>query len=149
LKFSPAGSKVYKHFVGESQNQDIARLSEIAMKKTISLIFSLLLLVALVPAELAAQTRINFRRGASSATVRGTIGVNRGVAGANYRRYVLRANGGQVISATVSSRNGRVYFAENDDTSYQIETNRRGDYVLTIYNGGANSTTYAITVSIR
>lgn len=119
------------------------------MKKTINTILALFLAVLMTTADLAAQTRINFRRGASSATVSGTIGVNRGVAGANYRRYVLRANAGQTISATVSSRNGRVLFAENDDTSYQIETDRRGDYTLVVYNGGASATSFTITVSIR
>lgn len=119
------------------------------MKKTINTILALFLAVLMTTADLAAQTRINFRRGASSATVSGTIGVNRGVAGANYRRYVLRANAGQTISATVSSRNGRVLFAENDDTSYQIETDRRGDYTLVVYNGGASVTSFTITVSIR
>lgn len=119
------------------------------MKKTISTILALVLVVLLTTSDLTAQTRISFRRGSSSATVSGKIGVNRGVAGANYRTYVLRAKAGQTISATVSSRNGKVVFTENDDTSYTIETDGNRDYELSIYNGGATSTTYTITVSIR
>jgi hypothetical protein len=73
-----------------------------SMKKTISITLALALAVLLITADSAAQTRIRFRRGSSSATVSGTIGVNRGIAGANYRTYVLRANPGQTISVAVS-----------------------------------------------
>jgi hypothetical protein len=71
------------------------------------------------------------------------------VAGANYRSYVLRAGAGQTISATLSSGNGKVAFAENDQTSYTIQTDGSRDYVLHIYNGGASNTGYTLTVSIQ
>jgi hypothetical protein len=129
--------------------KDKSKAQKEIMKKTISILSILLLTIFLTTADLAAQTRINFRRGSTSATVRGTIGVNRGVAGANYRSYVLRAKAGQTISATVSSRNGKVVFTENDETDYTIETNSSGNYILRIYNGGGNNTSYAITFSIR
>ena len=119
------------------------------MRKPILTITTLILITLLTTANLTAQTRIRFQRGATSATVSGKIGVNRGVAGANYRRYVVRAGGGQTISATLSSRNGKVAFAENDQTSYTIQTDSSRDYVLNIYNGGANNTSYTLTVSIE
>ncbi|MDT4895516.1 MAG: hypothetical protein QOH25_593 [Acidobacteriota bacterium] len=119
------------------------------MRKTISTALTLGLMVLLTTADLAAQSRIRFRRGSTSATVSGRIGVNRGVAGANYRSFVLRAGPGQTISATLSSSNGKVAFAENDQTSYTIATDRTRDYVLNIYNGGGNSTSYTLTVSIE
>ena len=119
------------------------------MKKTASTILVLAMTVLMATADLAAQSRIRFRRGSTSASVSGRIGVNRGVAGANYRSYVVRANGGQTISATLSSRNGKVAFAENDQTSYTIQTDSARDYEIHIYNGGANSTTYTLTVSIQ
>ncbi len=119
------------------------------MKKTVSTALALAMTVLLATAEATAQSRISFRRGSTSATVSGRIGVNRGVAGANYRSYVVRANGGQTISATLSSGNGKVAFAENDLTSYTIETDSSRDYELHIYNGGANSTSYTLTVSIQ
>jgi hypothetical protein len=119
------------------------------MKRTASTVFALALMFVLSTADLMAQSRIRFRRGSSSATVSGRIGVNRGVAGANYRSYVVRANGGQTISATVSSRNGKVVFAENDETSYTIQTDSARDYELHIYNGGESNTTYTLTVSIN
>lgn len=118
------------------------------MKKLVSLALAVMLVV-LANTSISAQTRISFKRGSSSATRTGTIGVNRGVAGANYRSYVLRARAGQTISATVSSRNGKVYFTDNDETSYSVYTDSAGDYVLRIYNGGANSTNYTLTVSIQ
>ena len=119
------------------------------MKRTLSMMLALALAVLLTTSASAAQTRINFKRGSSSATLRGTIGVNRGVAGANYRNYVLRANAGQTITATVTSRNGKVVFAANDQTTYRIETSSAQDYEIHIYNGGENSTSYTLTVSIR
>jgi hypothetical protein len=119
------------------------------MKKPLTTILVLAMAILMATADLAAQSRIRFRRGSSSASVSGRIGVNRGVAGANYRSYVIRANGGQTISATLSSGNGKVAFAENDQTSYTIETDSARDYELHIYNGGANSTTYTLTVSIQ
>jgi len=119
------------------------------MRKTVSTMAVLALTVLLATADIMAQSRIRFRRGSSSATVSGRIGVNRGVAGANYRSYVVRAGAGQTISATLSSRNGKVAFAENDQTSYTIQTDSSRDYVLNIYNGGANNTRYTLTVSIQ
>jgi hypothetical protein len=119
------------------------------MRKTVSTMVALALTVLLATADITAQSRIRFRRGSTSATVSGMIGVNRGVAGANYRKYVVRAGAGQTISATLSSRNGKVAFAENDQTSYTIQTDGSRDYVLNIYNGGANNTRYTLTVSIQ
>lgn len=119
------------------------------MRKSFSVIVALSLMLVLTTAELAAQSRIRFRRGSTSATVSGRIGVNRGVAGPNYRSYVLRAGAGQTISATLSSGNGRVWFVENDQTSLTIPTGRNRDYVIRIYNGGENSTNYTLTVSIE
>ena len=118
------------------------------MKRTISVGLALTLIL-LATLNLQAQTRIKFRRGASSATVSGRIGVNRGVAGANYRNFVIHAGAGQTITATVSSNNGKVVFAENDQTTYTINTDSARDYELHIYNGGANNATFKLTVSIR
>ena len=120
------------------------------MKKTISLVLAMVLTILLSTADLTAQSRISFKRGSSSATVSGTIGVNRGAGGgANYRSYVVRAKSGQTISATVSARNGKVVFVDNDETSLTIDTDESKDYVIRVYNGGEKSTGYTITISIR
>ena len=123
--------------------------AEKSMKRSVSTMIALSLMFLLTAGDLAAQSRIRFRRGATSATVSGRIGVNRGVAGANYRSYVLRAGAGQTISATLSSGNGRVWFVDNDQTSYSIHTDSARDYVIRIYNGGANGTNYTLTISIE
>lgn len=145
-------SSVYRAFDSLVENLEINSMNRRKngnMKKTVSTFLALTITVLLATADLTAQSRIRFRRGSSSATVSGRIGVNRGVAGANYRTYVVRAGAGQTISATLSSGNGKVAFAENDLTSYTTETDSSRDYELHIYNGGANSTTYTLTVSIQ
>ena len=119
------------------------------MKRSFSAVIALSLVFLLAAADAVGQRRIRFKRGSTSATVSGSIGVNRGVAGANYRSYVVRAGAGQTISATLSSGNGRVWFVENDQTSYTVQTDGTRDYVLRIYNGGANTTNYTPTVSIQ
>lgn len=119
------------------------------MKRSFSATLALSLVFLLTAADAAGQRRIRFQRGATSATVSGQIGVNRGVAGANYRSFVLRAGAGQTISATLSSGNGRVWFVENDQTSYSVQTHGTRDYVIRIYNGGEHSTNYTLTVSIQ
>ena len=119
------------------------------MKKSFSTILALSLMLLLTTADAAAQRRIRFRRGSTSATVSGTIGANRGVAGPNYRSFVLRAGPGQTISATLSSGNDRVWFVENDQTSYSVQTHGTRDYVIRIYNGGENGTNFTLTVSIQ
>lgn len=119
------------------------------MKKTISICILVILCISLSVTDSFAQTRIKFKKGASSATVKGTIGVNRGVAGANYRHYVIRAGAGQTISARVTGGNGKVVFVNNDRTSYKTNTGSGGDFEISIYNGGANNASFTLTVSIR
>lgn len=116
---------------------------------TISAILALVMMIILTTTGSAAQDRITFRRGASSATVSGRIEATHGVGSSHYRHYVLRANAGQTITATVSSGNRRVYFAENDETTYRIKTDSAGDYTISIYNTGVKGTNFSMTVSIR
>ncbi len=119
------------------------------MKKGISYFLALTMLFVMSVTDLSAQTRIQFARGATSKTVTGTIGVNRGVAGANYRTFVLNVRNGQTISATVSARNGNVVFTDNDSTSLRYRASYSGDHEISIYNGGSNSTSFSLTVSVR
>jgi hypothetical protein len=119
------------------------------MKITILPIFALVIMVLWTTTNLAAQDRINFRRGASSASVSGRIGATQGFGSGHYRYYVVRARGGQTITATVSSGNGKVYFAQNDRKTYRIRTDRLQDYEINIFNSGEKSTKYSLTVSIR
>lgn len=119
------------------------------MKRRIPYFLALMMIFVMSTTDLSAQTRIKFARGATSKTVTGTIGVNSGVAGANYRKFVLNVRNGQTISATLSSRNGDVAFTDNDGTSLRYRADYSGDHEINIYNGGAKSSTFSLTVSVR
>lgn len=95
--------------------------------------------------DIMAQTRIRFRRGASSATITGTLGA--GVT----RGYVLGARRGQILTATLSSGNNQVDFTQGNyhDTQYSIEVQRNGDVYISIDNHGRRATRYTMTVSIQ
>lgn len=116
------------------------------MLKKIGVNFLILSMMMLITcADLFAQTRIRFRRGSSSATVSGTLGpgVTRG--------YVLGARRGQVLSATLSSGNGRVDFTQGNlhDTQYSMTVERNGDVYISVDNHGSRATRFTMTVSIQ
>jgi hypothetical protein len=95
--------------------------------------------------DVMAQTRIRFRRGASSATVSGTLapGATRG--------FVLGARRGQILTATLSSGNNQVDFTQGNlhDTQYSMQVQRNGDVYISIDNHGRRATRYTLTVSIQ
>lgn len=101
-----------------------------------------MILVSLASDSLA-QSRINFRRGASSATVGGGIGNN------GYREYILRGRAGQVMSIRITSGNGAVTANAGSASGkdFSLEMNG-GDHVITVYNTG-RATRFSMTVSIR
>lgn len=103
------------------------------------------MVVMISSSDLTAQTRIRFRRGSSSATVSGTLaaGVTRG--------FVLGARRGQILTATLSSGNGRVDFTQGDyhDTQYSTTVGRNGDVYISIDNHGNRATRYTLTISIQ
>lgn len=101
----------------------------------------LILVVLFSGSNLWAQTRINFARGRTSATVSGQI------SGYGERSFVLGARYGQVLSANVSSRNGCVKFS-NGATSLSYITQAGNNYIYLI-NSCRNQTGFSITVSIN
>lgn len=107
------------------------------------LVLSMVLIMSLT--DLNAQTRVRFRRGSNSATISGTLaaGVTRG--------YVLGARNGQVLSATVSSSNGKVDFTQGNyhDSQYSMTIERNGDAYISIDNHGNRATKYTLTISIQ
>ena len=115
------------------------------MRKTGTRILALALALLLTAANLTAQTRIKFRRGSNSATVSGTF-ARRGDA----RSYVLRAKAGQVLTATLSSKNGKVDFTQGavHDTQFSRTLDEDGDVEIMIDNHGG-ATNYTLTVSIQ
>ena len=96
--------------------------------------------------DLTAQgQQIRFRRGSNSATISGTLaaGVTRG--------YYLRARSGQVLTATVSSTNGKVDFTQGSlhDSQYSMTVENDGNVYISVDNHGSRATKYTMTVSIQ
>jgi hypothetical protein len=107
-----------------------------------------------------ARQRVNFARGSSSATFRGTV------RGYTYRDYVVRASAGQTLSVKVRSANTYTVFtvfrpdgdnlegaAEMDEFSGELRTS--GDYVVRVamMRAGARRadsvSNFNLTISIR
>lgn len=98
-------------------------------------------MMLIVNGELFAQkaTRINFRRGTSSASVSGTLRP-----GAS-RTYVLRARANQEIQAVVSGKN---VVLDNGMLTMSYST-PSGDNFIEVINKGRTPTRYTMTVSIQ
>jgi hypothetical protein len=90
-----------------------------------------------VPAD--APERINFRRGALGETVQGVV--DRG------KSYVLRANTGQSLSASVSSSNHCVVF-QSGSTTVNFTT-VAGDNSLAVVNSCGGQSDFRLAVDIR
>lgn len=115
------------------------------MKKKIGVYaLTIAMMMLLTSSDLMAQTRVNFRRGSNSATVSGKLGPG------GVRSYVLRASRGQVLTATLSSSNGKVDFTQGNlhDTQFSMTLENNGDAIIMIDNHGG-STRYTLTISIQ
>lgn len=110
------------------------------MKKLSLKLLFLSIIVVASGIVVSAQSRINFARGRTSATVSGKVN------GQMDRSFVLGAKNGQWLTASVSSRNGCVQFT-NGSTGISYET-RTGNNYLYIINRCRNTTSFTITVSI-
>jgi hypothetical protein len=114
------------------------------LRKTNLRLVALLLLIVVSSSDVLAQKRISFRKGASSATVRGRIGAN------GYTEYVINGRAGQVMSIKITSVNGAVTVnagsASGKDFSLEMTG---GDHLLSIVNTAAGATNYTLTVSIN
>ena len=115
------------------------------LKKISAKILILSVVLMFTVSDLTAQTRVRFRRGSNSATITGTLaaGVTRG--------YVLGARSGQVLSATLSSSNGKVDFTQGNlhDSQYSMTVENNGDVYISIDNHGNRATRYTLTISIQ
>lgn len=114
------------------------------LRKTNLRVVAILLLIVVASSESLAQKRIAFRKGASSATVRGRIGAN------GYTEYLINGRAGQVMSIKITSVNGAVTVnagsASGKDFSLEMTG---GDHLLSIVNTAATATNYTLTVSIN
>lgn len=118
------------------------------MLRKISAKVLLLTLIFVISASdlLAQTTRVRFARGRNSATMTGTLAANGGSRG-----YVLRAQRGQNLTATLSSTNGKVDFMQGarHDTQYSMPVEQDGDVYISVDNHGGGRTRYTLTISIQ
>lgn len=113
-------------------------------KKTSLKVVALALVLVFSGIDLMAQKRISFRRGTSSATVRGRIGAN------GYLEYMVNGRAGQVMSIQITSGNGNVVVNAGTATGKNFSLDMTGgDHMLSIVNPGHGATTYVLTVSIK
>lgn len=113
-------------------------------RRTSLQVVALCLVLILSTADLIAQRRISFRRGSSSATVRGKIGAN------GYGEYVINGRAGQVISIEITSVNGKVIVNAGTASGKSFSLDMTGgDHLLSIVNTGRSPTSYTLTVSIK
>ena len=113
-------------------------------RKTALQVVALALVLILSGAPLMAQKRINFRRGTSSATVRGKIG-SRG-----YLEYVVSGRAGQLLSVEIKSGNGAVIVNAGTASGKSFSVDMSGgDHLLSIVNTAPGATNYTLKVSIK
>ena len=105
---------------------------------------ALMLMLVISTADVLAQKRISFRRGASSATVSGRIGAK------GYLEYVINGRAGQLMTIEIKSGNGGVIVNAGaaSGKSFSIDMTG-GDHLLSIVNTKGTATTYTLTVAIR
>ena len=116
----------------------------IMLKKAAAQFVVLALLIVFSGSELLAQKRISFRRGASSATVRGRIGSK------GYLEYVINGRAGQLMSVDITSGNGAVIVNAGSASGKNFSIDMTGgDHTLSIVNTGRAATSYVLTVSIQ
>ena len=104
--------------------------------------FAFLAIAAFCNVSALADTRIRFAKGRTSATVSGRVAAGGRVC------YVAGARAGQQLTATISSRSGKVRIFESGETSYSYEVDQSGNQSVCVDNL-AGPTTYSLTVSIR
>jgi hypothetical protein len=114
------------------------------VKKTIPQVIALALILILSGSDSLAQKRISFRKGTSSATVRGKIGAK------GYLEYVVNGQAGQLMSIEVTSGNGAVVINAGSASGKSFSLDMTGgDHTLSVVNTGRGATNYTLTVSIK
>jgi hypothetical protein len=104
---------------------------------------TIILAMSLSGIDVMAQKRISFRRGSSSATVRGKIGAK------GYLEYLINGRAGQLLTIDITSGNGAVLVNAGSASgkNFSIEMTG-GDHQLSIVNQGS-ATNYTLKVSIK
>lgn len=121
--------------------KSIKRIMNKMIKKIVFQLTAIALMLFVLNGDILAQkaTRINFKRGTSSASVSGML-----KPGAK-RTYVMRVREDQQINAVVSGKNVTL-----DNGMLTMEYNApNGDNYIEVINRGKTSTRYTMTVSIQ
>lgn len=107
-------------------------------------ILAVAMVLTLAVSSVTAKTRVRFKPGTNSATMTGKIGTS------GLKTFVLRAQKGQTLTATLSSGNGKVDFTQGNvhDTQYSVTVEQTGDVEVMIDNHGG-PTTYNLTISVQ
>lgn len=107
-------------------------------------VVALLLMMVMSSVDSLAQKRISFRRGASSATVRGRIAAN------GYTEYVINGRAGQLLSIDIKSGNGAVVVNAGTASGKNFSLEMTGgDHLLSIVNTARGATNFTLTVTIE
>lgn len=112
------------------------------MKNSIAKLLIAVMIVLSIAESGLADTRIRFARGRNSATVSGKVSTGGRVC------YAANARAGQILTAAVSSRSGKVQIFESGETSYVYEVETSGDQSICVHNL-RGATNYTLTVSIQ
>jgi hypothetical protein len=112
------------------------------MKTKVALTFAIVLILVGSSIAFSQDLRIRFPKGRTSATINGRIGNGGRIC------YFARARQGQTLTATVSSRSGKVQIFESGETSYSYVIEQTGEQSVCVDNL-SRATTYLLTVSIR
>jgi hypothetical protein len=103
-----------------------------------------MLMLILASSDSLAQNRINFKRGHSSATVRGKIG------GKGYQEYMVNGRAGQLMTIEITSGNGAVVVNAGTASGKSFSVDMTGgDHMLSVVNTGRGATSFVLTVSIK
>ena len=115
------------------------------LKKMMTQVLALAMILLLFGSDVLSQTRITFRRGSTSASVSGNL------APGAARTFVLSAKSGQNLRAKLSSGNGNVRFSDPEGPGKLASIARvaeNGDNEIYIANNGKTATKFTLTVSI-
>lgn len=115
------------------------------LQKYIAKFIALVFIIIFAASVSLSQSRINFKRGQSSATVGARIQAN------GSRQYVVRASAGQTITLRLISSTGNITVstrAHSPGTEFSYQLEQDGDVNLFVENAGAGAQ-YKLTVTIR
>lgn len=119
------------------------------MKKLLTIFFALSVALFLTASDAAAQKRVAIKAGSNTATVSGTIKAAKNEYNPTYETYLVRVKDGKTVTATITSKTGKVLFAGNDSTTYTFETKQDRDHSIAIANTGSTDSTYTVTITIK